>query len=149
MSTNQPIGYLVKQLDNELNDYVDTALRSAHGVGRAHWQVLRTAIDDRSLRLSAFTEEARTFYSDDELEDLFGSLTDNGWIRFDDADGDRLVVITPEGEKLLREMMETQNGTMKIAVDGISDQDFETTRLVLARMAENLHAAIEGLPVAR
>ena len=110
MSSDQPLGYLVKQFDNELNDYVDTALRTEHGVGRAHWQALRTAFGDRKLLLSTFTSEARTFYSDAELAELLSSLTENGWIDVEGAtNSERIMVLTDQGEKLLNRMMQTQN----------------------------------------
>ncbi|MCZ4276520.1 hypothetical protein [Rhodococcoides yunnanense] len=146
MSSDQPLGYLVKQLDNELNDYVDTALRTEHGVGRAHWQALRTAFGDRKLLLSTFTSEARTFYSDAELAELLSSLTENGWIDVEGAtDSERIMVLTDQGEELLNRMMQTQNRTMQIATEGVSEADYETTRTTLDRMASNLHTASAAL----
>lgn len=142
MNTTPPLGYLIKSVDNALHRYVDQALHQAHGVGRGHWQALRTAQDDPDLTLEQFSAEAAAFYTPAQIDDLLASLTDNGWLRLDPvASGTTAMRITDAGRELLEQMSRTQARTAQILTEGVSSEDYETVLRTLATMLDNLEAA--------
>ncbi|MFR9751944.1 hypothetical protein ACL02S_13045 [Nocardia sp. 004] len=142
MSTQQPLGYLIKSLDNALHRYVDGVLRENHGVSRGHWQALRTAQNDPDLTREKFTEEAGAFYTPDDIEKLLLSLTDNGWLLLVPvATGATGMRITAAGRELLEQMSRTQARTAEIVSDGVPPEDYETVLRTLATMLDNLEAA--------
>ncbi|WP_028476837.1 hypothetical protein [Nocardia sp. CNY236] len=138
--SSQPLGYLVKALDNALQRYVDRVLRNAHGVGRSHWQALRTA-QDGDTSLERFTIEAGEFYGPAQIDELLTSLTGNGWLRLVPADDGTDMQLTDSGRELLEQMGQTQARTMQIAADGVSQEDYAATLRTLDRIVENLEAA--------
>lgn len=142
MSKNPPLGFLIKSVDNALHHYVDGVLREAHGVGRGHWQALRTAQDDPNLDLEQFSAEAAAFYTAGQIDELLSSLTDNGWLRLDHTDlGTTAMRMTDAGRELLKQMSHTQARTAQILSEGVSSEDYESVSRTLAKMLANLEAA--------
>lgn len=142
MSKRPPLGYLIKSVDNALHRYVDGVLREAHGIGRGHWQALRTAHDDPDLNLEQFSAEAAAFYTPGQIDELLASLTENGWLRLEPADsGPTAMRITDAGGELLEQMSRTQARTTQILSEGVPPEDYETVLRTLAKMLENLEAA--------
>lgn len=142
MSKKPPLGYLIKSFDNALHRYVDGVLRETHGVGRGHWQALRTAHDDPDLTLEQFSAEAAAFYTPGQIDELLASLTDNGWLRLDPTGaGTTAMRITDAGRELLEQMSRTQARTAQIVSEGVPSEDYETVLRTLATMIENLEAA--------
>lgn len=87
---------------------MDHTLREAHGVGRGHWQALRTAQDNPDLTLEQFSAEAAAFYTPARIDDLLASLTDNGWLHLAPvAPGTTAMRITDAGRELLEQMSHT------------------------------------------
>lgn len=142
MNKKPPLGYLIKSVDNALHRYVDGVLHEAHGVGRGHWQALRTAQDDPHLILEQFSAEAAAFYSPDQINELLTSLTGKGWLCLDPADsGTTAMRITEAGRELLEQMSRTQARTAQILSEGVSPEDYETVVRTLAKMLKNLEEA--------
>lgn len=142
MSKKPPLGYLIKSVDNALHRYVDGVLRETHGVGRGHWQALRTAQDDPDLPLEQFSAEAAAFYTPGQIDELLASLTDNGWLRLDPTEsGTTAMRITDPGRELLEQMSRTQARTAQILSEGVPSENYETVLRTLAKMLENLEEA--------
>ena len=142
MSTKPPLGYLIKSVDNALHRYVDGVLRETHGVGRGHWQALRTAQDDPNLTLEQFSAEGTAFYTPGQIDDLLASLTDNGWLRLESTEsGTTAMRITDAGHEPLEQMSRTQARTAQIVSKGVPSEDYETVQRTLVTMLDNLEAA--------
>jgi len=140
-STHKPIGYLVKRIDQELDRYVDGLLRARHGVGRGHWQVLRSVSDRPGLNRAEFAEEAKVFYDERQLAELIDALVDKGWIRQEDSAAGTLMSLTAEGERGFDAMRVTQDGTWTTLTQGLTEESYYQVLGHLELMLDNLERA--------
>jgi len=141
---HQPLGYLVKRLDSALTDYVDRLLGKKHGLGRSHWQLLRTVSVQPGVKRSEFAESSQIFYDEDRLRELISDLVARGWLlveeRNDAADGPRLW-LTDMGERGYRELVQTQESSWTTLMRGLDEADYELVVTRLERMIDNLESA--------
>ncbi len=96
-----------------------------HKLSRREWQALNAVAegDDPDEALKAF----------DGTGDAMGELTAKGWIIG--------TALTEEGKAVHAAVMGRVLGYRRLATQGVSTEDFQTTLAVLNQMAANLEAA--------
>ncbi len=133
---NRPIGFWIKVADDTLTARIN-ALHRDLGLGRRDWQLLNTLVAaggtlTRRELLKTFEPMVRAPELQDRLRDLEGK----GWITVCDP----AVELTDDGRGLHLMAAGRQDRFRKMAVRGISDEDYRTTLRVLAQIVENCRA---------
>ena len=128
--SQQPIGLILKKLDNALTKRSDAALQ-AHGLTRAKWQILNV------IKSGATVQEVHKamepFLTTEQTDVLIKELEQKGWIV-----GAETITLTPDGAATLDEALASQNTVRHAVMAGISDDDYRSAMQVLNTMLTNL-----------
>ncbi|MEU2035073.1 hypothetical protein [Nocardia amamiensis] len=133
MAVQRGIGYWLVELDRLINQRFDEDL-AAGGLGRRRWQVLHS-LADAPQRADDVRDALDTFWSDDaewpaELADLIADalVSANGGV----------LSLTEAGRATHDEAWVRIGRRRRQMADGITDEQFAETVLMLQRMAANL-----------
>jgi DNA-binding MarR family transcriptional regulator len=139
--SHKPIGYLLKRLDEAIEEYVNDLLGAQYQLGRFHWQLLRSAHLQPGLDRPTFAASATMFYDDQQLTGLIADLVNRDWIRTEGPPGAEELSLTDAGESGFAAMSRTQQSSWARLRQGITDDEYLSTVLILEKMINNMEAA--------
>lgn len=132
------IGFWIRVLDAALEDTMARAL-GGYGLTRVDWQVLTVLRQPRGvgLTLPELEREMGVLADADDVVETVRGLRARGWLGpFSPANP--VLAVTESGEGLYRRASSTVAAVRARIVDGIDDDDYDTTMQVLRRMVTNL-----------
>ena len=137
MPHGERIGYLVKQVQQQVRQACDAALRE-HGLTMAQYAVL-TALAE-SPGIAAVELARRTFVTRQSLQDVLAGLKAAGLVEVATAGTGRRrdVTLTPRAATLLADADAAVRAVEDRMLAGIGAADVATTLAVLRRCGENL-----------
>lgn len=138
MTEQRLLGYQVKRLDQLIEAAFDRAV-AAVGMSRREWQTL-TAIRRGPATAATLDDALRPFWAVDgeSVAAVVTALTDRGWITVDEH---ARYVLTEPGAAAHAHAAPTVGAVRGQLADGISEAEFATVTVNLARMIDNLDTA--------
>lgn len=135
----RPIGYWLKHLDSLLEAAFDRAL-AGHGVDRRQWQTLNL-LDDAPRTEAGLAEALLPFLGADArpLGEVIDALEGRGWIARDDSGR---YALTERGRAARGALAQGVASVRTHLAEGITEDEYQATIDVLARMARNLEAPL-------
>ena len=134
INTDRPIGYWLKKLDRLIDGQFERQLRDV-GLSRRQWQLL-DLIEDGPRSVPELQIELEPFlqHGPDELSDALSGLVSRGW-----ADSQDNVVNLTEIGQLQLGLAKAEVAELRQSLTaGISQDEYQATIALLARMAANL-----------
>jgi hypothetical protein len=134
-TTDQPIGFWVKHLDNRIDAAMDRSL-STHALTRRGWQALNVLaggpVAEREL-----SDSLAPFWRDGDqtLEQVTGGLQRRGWL---DRAPDGRWSLTDAGRAAHAAAAASVHADRAAAMRGIDEGDYRTAIRVLRMMSDNL-----------
>lgn len=128
-----PIGYYLKLVDSCLTKGIDQ-IHAKYGLNRIEWQVLNSINEKSEISKSDLFELMKPVTNSQSLEDILIKHRDKNNIMIK---GD-LISLTNEGRLLYRSCFNIQQEFRKKALNGISDDDYETTISTLQKIIANI-----------
>jgi DNA-binding MarR family transcriptional regulator len=129
---DRPIGWWVKELDRLLTEALDTTLEQ-ESLNRTGWQVLNTVATAGRVPREELAAALASFADEASVASVVARLAERGWVT--DADP---VEMTGLGRAAHTDLLAAVTRVRRAAVDGVEDEDYQTTVSTLARMVDNL-----------
>jgi DNA-binding MarR family transcriptional regulator len=133
-NAERPIGYWLKKLDGLIDAQFERQLGEA-GVSRRQWQLLNL-LQDGPRSAPELQTELEPFLNEtsDELDEALSGLVSRGWVDSQDN-----VVSTTETGQLQFGLVKANVAELRQSLmAGISQEQYQATIEILARMAANL-----------
>ncbi len=128
-----PIGYWIKKVDELLTNGINE-IHSAFGMKRTDWQVLNSIKQDDGSLNSELTEIMLPFTDKDTLERTLIGFKQTGLIK---KQGPKWI-LTEKGQETHKNCFKKQKSFRERTMNGISDQEYQTTYSTLKKIVENL-----------
>lgn len=135
MATSRPIGFWLKLADRLIDEQFEKALTD-FTVSRKQWEILNVLSPGPStlVKLNLALEPFLDAGTRESAADHIAELIDRGWVDV----AFEYYELTGEGASRHAELHRRVARNRAVALDGIIDDDFETTVRVLERVAKNL-----------
>lgn len=139
-----PIGHLLRKADHLITLHSDR-VQAVNNVTRFEWQVLNVLHEKGPSDREELFKLMRIFIDADELDATIVRLQKEGWLENStDAEGLLIFQLTPSGEQHHSVVFAAQKLARAKAMEGISDQDHQTTLRVLQQIVDNLDFEDQG-----
>lgn len=130
---NKPIGYWLKKADEVLTKGIAN-LHAQSGITRIEWQILRFLKGHESVARAELFHTLQPFADSASLETIVQRLQKQGVLQ-----EQRLsVCLTEKGHTLHNACFERQKEFRQQSMDGILEQEYQTTIATLAKLVANL-----------
>jgi hypothetical protein len=138
MDAPRPLGYWLQHLHNLLEEQFVMVL-SDLGVDRRQWQLLNTLSRDRRTR-EDLKDALAPFLTRGEptVDHALNYLTARGWV----AESDAMIALTQQGVAAHAELSQRVDQTRRVALDGLTPDQYTETVRILTLMAANVETAI-------
>ncbi len=135
VATSRPIGFWLKLADRLIDEQFDKAL-TEFTVSRRQWEILNVLSPGPStlVNLNLALEPFLDVGTRESAADHIAELIERGWVDV----AFEYYELTGEGASRHAELHRRVARNRATALDGIIDDDFETTVRVLERVAKNL-----------
>ncbi len=130
-----PIGYWLKRVDIALTAGIDQ-IQLVHGINRTDWQVLHSIKQEAPISRSSIANTMQAFASEDELSNALNKMIAKGWL----TSQDDIYSLTVSGEVFYEDCLAQQSRFRKKAMQGIRNDDYETTVTTLQQILANLNS---------
>lgn len=128
-----PIGYWIKKADQALNTGIDS-VQSSFGINRTGWQILNSLSEKREVNKTELLSLLSPFSSESMTEQILAEFQVRHLIN---VDQDK-IGLTGVGRELHIACAEKQNGFRQLVMQGITEEDYQTTVQTLQKMVENI-----------
>ena len=136
--TKRPIGYWLREADRLITERGFAPL-AERGLTRTHWQVLNLICDETPTKES-IADSMKPFGTAEDMVAIVNDLCTRGWAERQDAH----LAATESGQKARSELGPLVNEIRVQTMDGISDDDYQSTMRTLQRIVHNLNEPKTG-----
>jgi len=138
----KPIGYWLKHADNVITEHIDRVL-SDNGFTRSRWQVLNIVYQAGTITRSGLFETMQTFIDASQMDEILEVLVREGWlVKRGESDGAQLT-LSDAGMDKRETVFKLQSEVRRLAMQGITEQEYATVIDVLERVVNNLNRGKE------
>jgi hypothetical protein len=135
MTDQRPIGFWLKLVDRMIDERFASTLEE-HGVTRRQWQLL-TVLSRGAATVEQLDTAVAPFLSPADHEssaEHLGELVESGWVSQTGSGYE----ITERGSLAYTRLAEVVDANREIAVEGVSDAEYDALLVTLERIARNL-----------
>jgi DNA-binding MarR family transcriptional regulator len=132
---NLPIGYWIKKADETLTEGINK-IHSQFGFTRTDWQVLNSLKENNRISKTELLEIMYPFEEKTIVEKILTKLKIENLI---DEQSSKLT-LTDKGLEIHQQCLERQMAFRNRCMEGISEQEYQTTYLTLKKLADNIEA---------
>jgi DNA-binding MarR family transcriptional regulator len=133
-----PVGYWLKRADKLLTEQIDKA-QAANGVSRFEWQVMNMLNEMGSASKERIFESMLAFVDAPGVDEIVTRLVGRGWAEQSEISKQTVEFqLTEEGRRMHGVILATQKTVRGRAIQGISEEEYETVIRVLQRLVSNL-----------
>ena len=134
----KPIGYWLKHADNVITEHIDRVL-SDNGFTRSRWQVLNIVYQAGTITRKGVFDTMQTFIDARQMDEILEGLVRGGWLlNRGEGDGAQLT-LSDAGMDKRETVFKLQSEVRRLAMQGITEQEYATVLDVLERMVKNLN----------
>lgn len=138
MENKLPIGYYLKMADNLLTEGIHN-IHQETGITRTDWQILNSINENNNLDVKSITKLLSVFADNATIAAAITNLHERGIILL----GNKLS-LTERGKSLYENCLQKQKQFRQIAMQNISEEEYENTLACLEKIIENLSPKISN-----
>jgi DNA-binding MarR family transcriptional regulator len=137
-STNIPIGYWLKKVDQLITDRTNE-VQAANGVSRLEWQTLNTLFEKESATAADLQATLAPFTDMANLRQILARFIELNWLEVTQtAENAPLYWLNSRGTEQHQRILQAQQAARGRIMQGISAADYATVIQTLQQMAANL-----------